>query len=769
MSAPLIEKGYTKVDTGWWGFLEIEETPELRWPSSIEVYDRMRRQDAQVISVLRAVTLPIRRTAWRIDPAGAKASVTKLVAEDLGLPIQGAKPLRTLRTRDRFSWADHLRLSLLMLPFGHSIFEQTYRVVNGQQRLRKLGWRPPRTIAKIAVADDGGLLYIQQHKLPGTSGTEGPKIPVDNLVAYVNDREGGNWLGQALAPSTPVPTPDGWRMMADLRPGDRVFDENGMIRHVTARRDWADRPCYRVQFADGESIVADENHQWLTEDFRSRCLGRGGPEVRTTSEIAATVTAYKSGTTNHSIPLAKPVQHVARRLIVDPYILGYWLGDGCKGSGRIVTADEQVIDLFAERGYVCDHEPRDDRQWGFKGLATDLRYAGVIDHKHVPEEYLVGSVEQRLELLRGLMDSDGTITREGQCVFANTDPLLVSAVLELVRSLGIRATARICRQAGRTAVGPNGLTITSRRDVWHVQFATHLPVFALDRKLERLRPDNIRRRNHMVVSVEAVDRQATICIEVDSPSHLFLAGRNFVPTHNSLLRPAYKSWLLKDRALRTQAQTLDRNGLGVPYYEASEMPAGLTDPDEIKKRQDDEVAAGLQMASAYRGGQNSGAAGPHGAQLTLLGVQGTLPDADKSIRLHDEHIARAVLANFLNLGGDNSTGSYALGSEFVDFFVASLQTVAETQADITNQHVIEDLVDINFGPDEPAPRLVFDEIGASHPATADAIQKLVQCRAITADDDLERHLRTTYNLPAPDPTTARQQPVPSTPTNGGAA
>lgn len=718
-----------------------EITAALMWPNNLRIYDQMRREDSQVAGVLRAVTLPIRRTQYRINKQAARPEVVQLVAEDLGLPVLGEDPAKYPRRRSQsFSWQNHLRQALFYLHYGHMFFEQVYDVSSGMARLAKLAPRMPRTIYSIQVASDGGLISIEQIAPGVATGAMTVTIPVRRLVGYVHEMEGANWLGTALTHDTPVPTPDGWRTMGELRPGDRVFDENGMVRHVVDRKEWSARPVYRVTFGDGESVVADENHLWLTHDFRYRCQGRGSPQVRTTKQIAESVTATKSGTTNHAIPLAKPAQHVAQHLAVDPYVLGYWLGDGCKGSGRIVTADEQVIDLFAERGYVCSHTPRADRQWGFKGLATDLRHLGVLDHKHVPEQYLRGSVEQRLDLLRGLMDSDGTITREGQCVFSNTDSLLVSAVLELVRSLGIRASKTIRRQAGHTGVGWNGLTITSTRDIWHVQFATHMRVFGLDRKAERLRPDNIRRRNHMIKSVERVEDRDTVCIEVDSPSHLYLVGRNYVPTHNSLLRPAYKHWLIKDRLLRVQAQAIERNGMGIPVYTGAEDKLG------------EDLADGLATAGSIRAGDNSGTSIPAGSKLELMGVTGTLPNAMEPVNYHDQQIARTMLAHFLNLGTQTSsaTGSYNLGAQFADFFAMSLQTVAEHICDVVTQHVIEDMVTLNWGEDEPCPRLVCDDIGSQHDPTAQAILMLAQAGALEPDRTLEQFLRLRFGLPMAD-------------------
>lgn len=200
---PVREQGYAHDSggLGFWEDLTNEPTPELAWPKSVEVFDRMRRQDAQVSSVLRAVTSPIMRTGWAVDGTGCSDEVTEFVATNLGLPVKGAEAegdnTATLRGRDRFSWSAHTRLALTMLPFGHSYFEQVYRIDDaGQARLRKLAFRPQRSIAKVNVARDGGLVSIEQHQLAGP--VAGRAIPVHRLVAYVLDREGGNWLGMSL-------------------------------------------------------------------------------------------------------------------------------------------------------------------------------------------------------------------------------------------------------------------------------------------------------------------------------------------------------------------------------------------------------------------------------------------------------------------------------------------------------------------------------------------------------------------------------------------
>ncbi|MFW6776081.1 phage portal protein family protein [Nocardioides sp. CPCC 205120] len=204
------ERGYASDASGFWSVMAEEETPDLAWPANIRVYDRMRSQDAQVSSVLRAVTSPIQRTQWYIDGTDVDEEVVEFVAGELGLPIHGrdagpeARTAR-LRGRDRFSWNSHLRLALTFLVFGHAYFEQVYRWDEPLQRwrLRKLAFRPARTISKFNVERDGGLRSIEQAAnadliITGPLAVGPTELKINRLVAYVLDREGGNWAGRSL-------------------------------------------------------------------------------------------------------------------------------------------------------------------------------------------------------------------------------------------------------------------------------------------------------------------------------------------------------------------------------------------------------------------------------------------------------------------------------------------------------------------------------------------------------------------------------------------
>lgn len=171
-----------------------DPTADWRWPKRIDTIDAMRR-DAQVAALELGMFQPIRRWAWGINPDGASDEVAAFVADNLGLPIVGSTPLpRPVRSRDRFEWSEHLRLILRAPSYGSAWFEQVARVDDGGAvRLRKLAPRPLRTLRKVNVARDGGLVSIEQG-----SGADTVTIDVSRLVAYVWDADPGSWSGGSM-------------------------------------------------------------------------------------------------------------------------------------------------------------------------------------------------------------------------------------------------------------------------------------------------------------------------------------------------------------------------------------------------------------------------------------------------------------------------------------------------------------------------------------------------------------------------------------------
>lgn len=202
----------------------------------------------------------------------------------------------------------------------------------------------------------------------------------------------------------------------------------------------------------------------------------------------------------------------------------------------------------------------------------------------------------------------------------------------------------------------------------------------------------------------------------------------------SMLRSMYKAWLIKDRVIRVGAINIERAGAGIPIIEA---PPGATK---------EQIAALGLMATKFKAGEASGGAVPNGSKLQLPGVQGTQPDAAGYIRLMNEEMARSSLQMFMQLG-QTETGSRALGEEFIDYFALAQQATAKWYADITNEHVVEDWVDWNFGEDELAPEIVF--IADEDPDTSvTELRDLIESGAVTVDTELENWVRSKRSMPS---------------------
>lgn len=176
----------------------LDYIPELTWPHSIRTYSRM-RWDPQLKAVLSAYMLPIRRSDWAVDPAGCRDEVVADVADNLGLPILGdANPTPTGARRRGVQWAEHLRLALLDLVFGHMAFSRWYDLSGPKARIAGISERMPETIDEIKLAQDGSIEFIEQGLSIAVQGNANNQIQANELVWYANDREGSLWTGQSL-------------------------------------------------------------------------------------------------------------------------------------------------------------------------------------------------------------------------------------------------------------------------------------------------------------------------------------------------------------------------------------------------------------------------------------------------------------------------------------------------------------------------------------------------------------------------------------------
>jgi hypothetical protein len=217
----------------------------------------------------------------------------------------------------------------------------------------------------------------------------------------------------------------------------------------------------------------------------------------------------------------------------------------------------------------------------------------------------------------------------------------------------------------------------------------------------------------------------------------------------SLLRPVFPAWLLKRECQRILGTSSRRFGMGVPTLRA--LPGTAPTPEQM--------ALAGQVAQQMRGGEHAGAAIPPGFVVELLGMQGGAPDTLGFLKWLDQQISRSALAQFLDLGGQTSHGSFSLGASFIDLFTLSIAAAAEYMADVVTRQVAARLVEWNWDDTENVPAVTVSDIGTKHEVTADAIQQLVSVGAIQPDPALDAYLRTTFQLPMRDPSTPWRAPA----------
>ena len=369
----------------------------------------------------------------------------------------------------------------------------------------------------------------------------------------------GHGVGKDTHADTPIWTPEGFVRAGDLKVGDTVYDEAGQPTQVTGVSPVWDRPEWRVVFDDGTEVLTSPEHEWNVLDLVGRRRGVsdwseqwGDTRTYETRELAALGLKTTSNQNRWRIPLAAPVQMPEANLLVDPYLLGFWLGDGTRISGNITVGKtkEGLFDWLDENGYTYS------KKWvGAKnawtvcpyGLQVQLRELGVLGNKHIPAAYLTASETQRRELLAGLMDADGFQNKsEGgpDVGMDTTDEQMSKDLYVLLTGLGCKVFKK-SGVAAYTKDGQRHVTGTRYRLNW-----TPLQNPFKIRGENWREPTNMRSRHtqRTIVAVEPTGRRlVNFCIEVASPRHLYLAGESFVPTHNSLLSAVLVCWWVDTR------------------------------------------------------------------------------------------------------------------------------------------------------------------------------------------------------------------------------
>jgi deoxycytidine triphosphate deaminase len=388
---------------------------------------------------------------------------------------------------------------------------------------------PPDNLTEQVVVDPDEPFVIHPGEFCLGRTEEWVELP-DDIVARIE--------GKALALDTPVPTPYGWRTIAELEPGDWVFAPTGEEIPVTAASEvMLGRDCREVVFSDGTTVVADAEHLWRvrTHDdppHRRRTL--------TTDQLARTL--RRGNGYRWRLDQCHPVQYEERELPVDPYVFGVWIGDGTSTKAEVTCNDQPILHEIEMAGYPVQRandriayriggaghtrDARTGRHSPNSSLHSTLRRIGVLGNKHIPSDYLQASVHQRRALLEGIMDTDGYVDTLGRCDVTTIDRGLAEQYAELIASLGHRPVI-----ATKTAT-LYGKVCGLRHEV---TFTPREVVFRLPRKRARQQLTQRFDRGRSIVEVRPVASVPVKCIQVGTEAGTFLITRRFIPTHNSSL------------------------------------------------------------------------------------------------------------------------------------------------------------------------------------------------------------------------------------------
>lgn len=332
---------------------------------------------------------------------------------------------------------------------------------------------------------------------------------------------GKGGTGKGLSIEEYLPTPTGWVQMKDLKVGDKLFDEEGNVCNVTYKSPVHNIDCYKVTFENGYEMIVDKDHRWLTKEPSQKRM-----TVQNTEYMYNRMSKIhdKNNKFRFIIDMNKPLQLDEKEFTIPPYTLGTWLGHISKDSG--VTVNNQIIE-------------------------------------DIPQEYLRGSYWQRLSLLQGIMDTDGSVDYTGYAEITWASKQLINQLRELLFSLGIKSNIKEVQYQEKGWDEP--------KTYYRLRFKTKLPVFREKRDEERITnryKKTLYRR--YIKKIEPVESVPTQCIQVDSPSHLFLAGKEFIPTHNTTLTKAICS-IFYDVGNQLVSKLKSSNEFGLSVFADSDI------------------------------------------------------------------------------------------------------------------------------------------------------------------------------------------------------
>lgn len=353
--------------------------------------------------------------------------------------------------------------------------------------------------------------------------------------------------GKAQPLDAKILTPSGYKLMGDLHINEYVFGSDGEPKKINGIFPQGKKEIFRVVFSDGSETKCCGEHLWSTQT-RSEELNGKPFSVKTTFEIIKTLTSGINRP-NHRIPLTKDIKFESKSVPLDPYLLGCLLGDGYFGKESInfATVDVEMIENLSKvipcglgikpngngRNYRITNINRNN--WRKNPVLTAVKELNMIGTKSktkfVPDEYKYNSSDVRLEVLKGLLDTDGWCDNRGTTVFySSISKQLIDDVIFLVESFG--GTTRLRKKLANNR--KSGFESNNDSYELRIILPNHINPFKLSRKSRLVKSRTQKVPSRFIKSIELIGTEECQCISVDSNEHLYLTDRCVV-THNTIL------------------------------------------------------------------------------------------------------------------------------------------------------------------------------------------------------------------------------------------
>jgi len=358
-------------------------------------------------------------------------------------------------------------------------------------------------------------------------------------VLFYGGAKGG---GKAQSLHSFLLTPNGFITMGDVKIGQELITPSGKVARVKQIHPQGVKPLYEVSFIDGSKTLATLDHLW-----KYKIVGRSdGWIVSSTSELINRLDKVKKSTStvtpNILIPMCSEIEYEEKSLPIKPYTLGVLIAEGCfRGKSTVFTSDDNdIVENVRRDGYPVNSRSRklshciNDRLKLKKEIEKFGLWNKKSEDKFIPSVYLMGSIEQRLELLRGLMDGDGYMDDRGHCEYTTVSKQLSEDVRFIIKSLGGKAT--ISKQRS-SYIGKDGIRVMCLDKYrTYIRLRDNSKIFKLERKKKRNLPFNggLGSSYLRLKSIKYWGLEEAQCITLDDEDGLYLTD-DFIVTHNSYL------------------------------------------------------------------------------------------------------------------------------------------------------------------------------------------------------------------------------------------